>query len=120
MRAGARLEVVALEFAGRRYEVGEVMTRLATEPDSTRGRIEIRIARTRVRPGHRPFFDDGRLICERNSNGEQTQQREALHSHSPVSILRCKAVRRLRTDPSNMRSPTRTTTPPRIFGSARK
>src|SRR6266446_6187772 len=123
VRTAAGRQIVALELARRRHEVGEVVARLAAEPDAVGGRIEKRVARARVRPWYGPFFDDRRLIKGGRGgwggNGGK-DEKECFHGYSPVSILRCNAVNRLRTEPSNMRSPTRTTTPPRILGSDRK
>ena len=66
VRAAALRQIVALELPRRGYEVGEIVAGLAAEPDAVRGRIEIRIARTRIRPRHRPFFDDRWFIQDWN------------------------------------------------------
>src|SRR6185503_15153249 len=114
VRPAAGPEIVLLELARRGHEVGDVVARLAAKPDAVRGRIHVRIARPGVGPWHWPFFDDWRLVGYRGcGDGEETQAGDQLHGHSPVSILRCTAVRRRLTEPSRIRSPTLTTTPPR-------
>src|SRR5439155_7251598 len=112
VRAAAGRQIVALELTSRRDEVREIVARLPAKPDPSRRRIDIGIARASVRPGHRPFFDDGGLVDNggkggNGGNGEKQNFHESLPPyHSPVSILLCSAVKRLRTEPSKMRSPT--------------
>src|SRR5690242_5718764 len=58
VRPAARRQIVLLELPGGRHEVGDVVARLAAEPDAIRRWIEERIARTGVGPRYRPFLDD--------------------------------------------------------------
>ena len=70
VRSAPVRQLVLLELPGRRHEVGDVVARLAAEPDPVGRRIDERIAGTRIGPGYRPFFDDRRFVDNRYGNGE--------------------------------------------------